>query len=390
MPYKQSEKQAAEADVNKRLEAKLNGVMFEVIRSLPLGASNREEDKQRTSTWSRAQYYQALTGGEYVKRAQGEAIPVDQLKANGRQINLETGDAFSGPGFLGKEPNRKGVEWQWHYHAPPASGVTVLDFEFGGAGDMGGMMKFTSLAASHQKLLVGATKSQQLGWGNCHDRADLCAKLLWENPADINRIEVIVMDDFDHVLVLVNRAEDSTLDDPSTFGETCYAVDAWHGSGGEVFKGTEFKERIAETEAYFIAQGLETNKPGAKSSHTFTVADEIKPATHGYPSGKPHLTIDTNIVVDDHRFEKPFNSTAGKLRAEHQQKMKGIMGDMKERLASKPVGKGYEKVEERREAVQAKMRAELHKAAGSPSVDAANDPEEDVGGAPAPPGVSGI
>lgn len=85
--------------------------------------------------------------------------------------------------------------------------------------------------------------------GNCHHRALLLLLYLWEHSTGIERLEIANLNDTDHVILIVNREIRSQLNQPETWGENAWVIDAWYmkdDQQGTLFPASQLKEKIVD------------------------------------------------------------------------------------------------------------------------------------------------
>lgn len=105
--------------------------------------------------------------------------------------------------------------------------------------------KINSMFAINTKARAGRS-------GNCAEMAALMAEYLWKNSEGITRIENVSGNligslphpkGFDHVFCIVNRKPNSSLADPSTWGNQTYIVDPW---SSQYFKVNDYKKTMRQ------------------------------------------------------------------------------------------------------------------------------------------------
>lgn len=89
---------------------------------------------------------------------------------------------------------------------------------------------------------------------NCSGISNYISNYLWKNPGkDIFRIEVVSACDFDHVWVMINRKEGSSLLKPYEWGDA-WIIDLWWGDTGKIYHASKFSENIVAMLEYLIIQ----------------------------------------------------------------------------------------------------------------------------------------
>ncbi len=242
-----------------------------------LGASNRGLDVEKTKGW--IWVLKMLPYFQY-ERNEGQKLKRQELKTN----YIES--------FLSKS-DYKPHQWILRKQASPLLSdflpITELDPLFD---------KALNIDESVAEVLMTAMAAKYLRFGNCGVQASLVVKYLWEHAENIQRIEYITMNGFDHGLVIINREEKSLQDKPDTWGAGCYCIDTWY-EDGLIFKGVDFIETISKIHDFVMRQpellsemGFRIKPVESSTDVSFTVRCEVNPGITAYPSYDPHKTVD--------------------------------------------------------------------------------------------------
>lgn len=172
--------------------------------------------------------------------------------------------------------------------------------------------------SSESEYLLGREKENYskkvaLGYyvraGNCNTHAHLIADHLWAWQQQhsknklINRIEIVSLEDFDHVVVLINRAPRSSLEEPSTWH--CKVIDAWQGADIKhpIYSSDKFNEKMEK--AYHALRGKEYDV----LSHDFAVEADVVITPLTMPYSEAWKTADHYGIVQQD-IEQETNARA--------------------------------------------------------------------------------
>ena len=161
------------------------------------------------------------------------------------------------------------------------------------------------LSNANRQLLLEAIAAQKLKAANCGARAYLIAKYLWEHHKGIDKIELVSFNNYDHAFVIVNRPDNSDLNDSTTWGSTTWCVDAWH-QDGVAFPATEFLTWIKQFIIFATAQAssLQTENINwnphisKKTDFTLKTLHTIFPQKDPYPIYQPEKRLEDYYDVD--------------------------------------------------------------------------------------------
>jgi hypothetical protein len=180
--------------------------------------------------------------------------------------------------------------FKWYYH--------IVDHSIRGAASIDRVKlsdkdpladKQFNLTQAQIDLLGFTILARAMRSANCGIRADLIAEYLWRNAAELGifRIEVVRMT-VDHNFVIVNRAENSELNQPRSWGDA-WVVDGWVEQG-IFFPAKTFNEGIRRIKEFLRAQSdklktinLATRPLTPQDKDLKNVKCEIRPAIHKYP-----------------------------------------------------------------------------------------------------------
>lgn len=305
------------------LEPLLQQLMQQVNRQLVLGSSNRVADVERTGGWSKSLEHHTFAYGSYVKLMPGQPKDKRLQWANMTVLSGKPDSEQDLPADTHPLPPPKAkakvVRPRWVFTGLRLEGeAQELDFE--ADEDNPHYPVMAGLQDSIQDLLLSACVTEKQRYGNCQARAELFIKRLWEYSLQhpgcgIHSMEMIKMNDFDHVMVIINRHKKAetklfttVVEPPETFGADCFVVDCWHGKEGLVFKGTELGKvtpmiaEFARGETQQLkALGIEMADVPVKVSGAFSVLCAISPGRDNYP-GTHVDTVGTWCNLDDFRF----------------------------------------------------------------------------------------
>ena len=72
-----------------------------------------------------------------------------------------------------------------------------------------------------------AVKAEGAGCGNCGEQAALALQYLYDNK-QVRTLDYMARTTADHAFVVIGRAANSKVEDPSTWGPTAVVCDPWH------------------------------------------------------------------------------------------------------------------------------------------------------------------
>ena len=130
---------------------------------------------------------------------------------------------------------------------------------------------------------------------NCAEQAIIALDLIHRNHPEVYA-EVYELDDkVDHVIVVINRAEDSDPKDPSTWGDDAYICDPW---GNETCPASDF----TRPKNYHFAKNTRIiDEHGTMTIDTTTVAVTFDPREHTIrPKGNLNTEYIDNINPTEH------------------------------------------------------------------------------------------
>lgn len=264
------------------LIAKLNTALRYIKRHCVIGSSNKTADVKRTNGYS-TEVHNRWDLGEYKDKT---VQPVDYIRyeLNEDQSRL----VFSKFDWVFDSKNDGVVRL-----FPICESLSPLDDP-----DI-------NLTDSQRNLLKRAILAQNFRKGNCGDLSRLLCKYLWENFPQLEKIEYISCEDFDHAFVMVNRMGD--IEDPNTWGNA-WVIDPWYKSG-EIFKASKLKTEILKIAQFAKQQCEELTSIGINFEEVINlnqvglnlhVVCSIIPKTDNYPS-----YLDPKIKpVEDYYFLK--------------------------------------------------------------------------------------
>lgn len=149
----------------------------------------------------------------------------------------------------------------WDFHSDDPEGVMSVELGYSPINPRLDPLNDPQFAlqAIHEELLLLALLTQEKRVGNCQAHCSLIAKYLWENSTpDIHRIEILAFN-FDHCVVVVNRAGD--LDDPATWGNALIA-DSWYLEQGIIYTAAEFIAQALDVRDLIKTEYLAQHKIG--------------------------------------------------------------------------------------------------------------------------------
>lgn len=286
MPNEASNLKTNDDDLQRKLR---NAVEYVNITCI-LGADNKIEDMERTSGWIFVQKYRYHTPGRYMKFSQGLFSTKDH-SPNSYLL-----------GNLGERQLYHTTKAQWYYHVDDESNIKFLDVQLVPLTKLNPLFDpVFKLKPRNKRVLEQALFGIATRYGSCGIRASLITKYCWEHPEGIHKIEGIVMNTFDHVLVVINRSGD--LKDPDTWGNA-WVIDNWY-KDGIIFPAKEFKERIKEIKQYFQEQSAQFKKmnitlyekPFTDNQDIDRCVWKITPKDDLYPSYSKSMRVENYYLV---------------------------------------------------------------------------------------------
>lgn len=308
-----------------QLQQQLSALMKESHRNFVIGSGNKASDIEKTQGWSHAVSQRLMKSGEF-KKVGAEDLAWElrpTLRANVDRISPDK-DTHE----LKIPPVVKEETWLYEPGRRGQVSVAILDGVSGVDGKKF-IDKFNKLSPEKQQVLTDGTYSTQQRAANCHGECNALAKKLWETGGDIERIDLIKLDNFDHVMLVVNQPEgDAAKADPSTWGEKCFFVDPWQDK--HIFPASQFKEGMAHTVGFLKEQAdelikydVEVEPVSVEKSPSFRAFTTIRPAEDHYP-GRPSegVLFEDSFAVSDNVYPgRGFLKQREEHRAEHYKKM---------------------------------------------------------------------
>ncbi|STX28244.1 Uncharacterised protein [Legionella beliardensis] len=223
-----------------RVKLKLKNALHYVLSMCEWGASNKVKDVKKTNAWNSFLEERYNFYGKFFKT---NNLPLLERKG--------TFNSGINNNHLVYFFNKK-----WNYRANLIqSKGNPFHLKLNARVDGVSPLEDSQFDLSLEKLtLLGAAMLTMVRrQGNCGDRSALLAKYLWENNADITRIELTGTSTFDHGFVIVNRAANSNLANPDEWGPA-WIVDSWYEDEGLIFPASEFRAKIKDIKDFVIEQ----------------------------------------------------------------------------------------------------------------------------------------
>lgn len=158
------------------------------------------------------------------------------------------------------------------------------------------IIKYNNTAEHVFKMGILASKHRA---ANCVGMScALLYRLYLEKNPEIKRMEIVLgkkyrCKKFDHAFAVINRKEDSILEDASTWGESCLIADLWY-EDGIVFSANEFDLNMKNILSFALEQSkfLEDTPSAWKVNYTLEDITDLKLYTR--------LNAVCNINLKDH------------------------------------------------------------------------------------------
>lgn len=310
----------------------LHTAMSHAIYTCVLRTSNRIEDYEIVGNWSNFQRYRYTPEGSYRKFSL-RSFSLKDVAANSIFIPEH-----------GLVPQIK----QWYYHVDDISKVNTFHIVLGNVFSAPKNSPFSDdtfgLNSSLQNVLSIALFARDVRYGNCCYRCQVIAKYLWEHPYGIHRIETITMATFDHVFIVVNRAKDSDIKNPDTWGKA-WVIDAWYQElkddkikEGIIFKACELKDKLKIIKAFAQDQIKRMKDLGLPYNTTIypelkndigEVFNEIDLTRDRYPSYDfPNFKLENyHIIINN--TGKDWSNIYSVFFPEHKKKFKKFLDQIK-------------------------------------------------------------
>lgn len=111
-----------------------------------------------------------------------------------------------------------------------------------------------NLNPQEMELAIQAIVSKYVRTGNCLDKCKYLAHEIWKNcPENIFRIEVVVLKEFDHAFLILNRENNSEIDDFLSWN--AYIIDPWR-ENGIVFHSNKYEIEMLKTLQFTMDQNI--------------------------------------------------------------------------------------------------------------------------------------
>lgn len=241
------------------LERLLHTALKHTKTTCVLGANNRCSQREATGNWNEFIYdYNTYLGAWY---------PVETLP------------------YLFEDSPAVNDSFRWQYvNAYPKERLMDLHLRNSSEDPPLDNPEF-NLDESVKNTLCAAMDTMWLRTGKCRAQANVAFNYLWQHGSEwLTRIEIISMRDFDHALVLVNRKQNSIMEDPSTWGEDCYALDPWYQGHGHYFRAEYFFSEMFNTELDAIDEVYSGQKYlSCALVYRFDTCIDVNPREQAYP-----------------------------------------------------------------------------------------------------------
>jgi len=318
---------------NERVRALLKTALKNVLVTFVLGAGNKISDIKKSNGNILFSDYRYNRRGQYVKKGLQHLTEADKLDWH---YNTASGK-------MEQNTNRK-----WSYHCDEFKDCHTPKFFL--------QVKYNNLnpikdpkfqlTKSNQTIIVQSLLAAAKRKGNCGDRVMFLEKYLWENKTkDIQRIEMISFDNFDHCMIIVNR--EGNANDPKTWGNALI-METWYLDSEMIFTPKEFMAKALEVKNYIRHQNKALDKlPIAHATMPddddiiWSMEYEILPHQHLYPTYKhsPFCPVDHYYqVLNEYTLDLARSGEAlsllKKARSEHETKFQDCLEGLRNKRNS--------------------------------------------------------
>lgn len=194
------------------------------------------------------------------------------------------------------------------------------------------IVSFVSLAIRAEKYRIG----------NCAELCAIATDYLWRFPGkEIERIEPVSAQDFDHVWLILNRKQGSNLLKPNEWGKNCWILDPWWKNEGVFYSAEKYHEKVLELLPYMIKQYEWRENKGVTGLPLASCRDVLNRYKDAFQKGSLSvpITLKDNICFDINATPYPFecNVKIGQYyeympdnaRASHQENFRSCLEEIR-------------------------------------------------------------